>query len=337
MKWSIRLLVLFLSFSLLTTVAVFAGGNAKTESDHNDGSDHHERDESLPNISAVQLEVGQKLAVVASTSIVGDVVANVGGDSIELRVLVGIGQDPHSYEPTPSALAAVEKAHVVFVNGFGLEEGLLDSIESTAKGVVVIVSTGLEPLETGHDQHEHGPIDPHVWFDPTNVMLWVENIEQALSEADPSNHEGYHGRAEEYLKRLRTLDESMRKKFAALPEDRKKLVTDHHLLGYFADEYGFEVIGAILPSTSTSAEASTRQMAELVELLHHEGVTTIFIGSTVGRGLEKLAESIAEELGEEVRIVGMLTGSLSTRGTQGDTYLGYMEYNVEQIMSGLEP
>jgi ABC-type Zn uptake system ZnuABC Zn-binding protein ZnuA len=342
MKYSFRLFSFILVGALLSTGLLFAGGKTGTEWGNHDGSDHHEYEESIPDISAVQLEADQKLLVVASTSIVADVVANVGDDSIELTTLIEPGQDPHSYDPTPSALAAVEKAHVVFVNGFGLEEGLLDIIESTATGVVVPVSAGIEPLpmeqfDHAEHTHDHGVIDPHVWFDPTNVMQWVENIEHVLSEADPMNKQAYHERAYAYLNHLGTLDNSIRLDFDALPDSRKKLVTDHVFLGYFADQYGIEVIGTLLPNTTTSAETSARQIAGLVEVLQHTGITTIFVGSTAGTGLERLAESVAEEIGGEVNIVHILTGSLTAPGSQGDTYLGYMEYNARQIINGLKP
>jgi ABC-type Zn uptake system ZnuABC Zn-binding protein ZnuA len=358
MKHSSPLLNLFCLISLLSGAAAFAGSEVDTKSGQYGETRHPDLEAQLPDISAVQLRDGQKLKVLASTSIVGDVVANVGGDDIELTVLIGIGQDPHSYEPKPSSLRAVEQAHVVFVNGFGLEEGLLETIESAARGVIVAVSAGIEPIDTDqrygsqhdesstaqdrddaarHDEghREHGTVDPHVWFDPTNVIVWVANIEQALSGADPENRQGYHERAEEYLKRLETLDQSIRRKLSTVPENRRKLVTDHYLFNYFADEYGFKVIGAILPGISTSAEASARQFANLVELLRKEGITTIFVGSTAGRGLEKLAAAVADELGEQVRIIYMLTGSLAERGMPGDTYIGYMEYNLNQIMNGL--
>jgi ABC-type Zn uptake system ZnuABC Zn-binding protein ZnuA len=348
-------------------VGGFAHSNPKTEPYRTDRVDGHIAEHTLPHIDEVQLEAGQRLSVVASTSIVADVVANVGGDTIQLTTLIEPGQDPHGYEPTPSALAAVEMSHVVFVNGFGLEEGLLESIETTAGGVVVAVSAGIEPLavhtehhdehmhheDAEHDQHEeehhevehmehdehvheHGPVDPHVWFDPANVMVWVENIEHVLSGADPSNSEIYHEQAEVYLKNLETLDTSMRETFATLPDNRKKIVTDHHIFSYFAKAYGFDVVGAVLPSGSSSVETSARQIAELVEVMRREGVYTIFVGRTAGRGMEKLAASVAAETGEDVNVVELLTGSLSSRGTEGDTYLGYMEYNMGQIMGGLE-
>jgi ABC-type Zn uptake system ZnuABC Zn-binding protein ZnuA len=301
----------------------------------------------LPTVAEVRLGPGEKLAVVASTSIVGDVVANIAGDAANLTVLIAIGQDPHGYEPTPSALVAVEQAHIVFVNGFGLEESLLDAVEATATGIVVPVSAGIEPLEAagdheeeGHDEtedHDHGAVDPHVWFDPTNVMVWAANIERVLSEADPRNRDGYHERADAYRDQLASLDAAMRREFASIPPERRTLVTDHRLFTYFADEYGFEVVGTILPGTSTAVESSARRIADLVELLREAGTATLYVGSTAGRGLVSVARSITEELGRQLRIVSVLTGSLTEPGTPGATYLGYMEYNTRQILDGLQP
>lgn len=289
-------------------------------------------------VGAVNLGNGELLRVVATTNIVGDVVSNVGGDAIELTVLIEAGQDPHSFEPTPSTLAAVERAEVIFANGFDLEESLLEDIETAAKIPVTPVSTGIEPLIDEHeddDRHGHGAADPHVWFDPTNVIIWVDNIEEHLVTVDPSRGDGYHIRAGMYRKRLEMLDQWIRRQFSSLPADAKKLVTDHRMFGYFADEYGFEIIGTILPGLSTSADASARSITDLVKLLEKEKVFTIFVGSTAGRGLQKLADTVASELGEEVRIIEMLTGSLSVRGELGDSYIGYMEYNIGQIVKGL--
>jgi len=280
----------------------------------------------IPNIEAVELEPGDKLFVIASTSIVGDVVANVGGDAIDLKVLIGIGQDPHSYEPTPRELTSVERAHVIFVNGQHLEEGLMHVIEQISKVPVVPVSAGIEPLESG---------DPHFWTDPTNVMVWVENIEDVLSRADPPNHKVYERNAGVYRAKLRDLDDRIRQLVTRIPAKDRKLVTDHHMIRYFADEYGFKVMGSILPSTSTNAEASAGETAKLVELLRKEGVTSIFVGATAGRGLQRLADAVTREIGAEVQILTLLTGTLAPRGQKGDTYLGYIEFNVAQIVKGL--
>ena len=295
--------------------------------------------EQLPVLTAARLSEGQRLRVVASTSLIADVVAEVGGPELELSVLVPKGQDPHAYQPTPSAIATIERAHIVFVNGFGLEEGLLDTIASTAKGTVVPVSAGIVPLEPEHegdhdDDHDHAA-DPHVWLDPTNVATWVANIELVLSTSDPAHRELYSGRAAAYADKIEALDVAIRERVAALPPDSRKLVTDHHLLHYFADEYGFEIVAAILPGTSTSLEVSPRQMADLVGLLKREGVSTIFVGSTAGRGVENIARALSAELGGTVRIVSILTGSLAEAGSPGDSYLSYVWYNADRIISEL--
>lgn len=356
-RMSNRITLSVVLLALLATVRVFAAGGVESDKHHEDS--HHDTDhieESIPDIDPVGLKAGEKLAIVASTSIVGDVVSRIGSEAINLTTLMPIGQNPHSYEPTPSALASVERAHVVFVNGFGLEEALLEALESTARGPVVAVSTGIEPYEPDddhdahehedddddgdhedddHEGHDHGPVDPHVWFDPTNVMVWTENITEVLAAADPANEEGYRARGNAYLEELEELDAWIRTRVAEIPEERRRLVTDHGMFGYFAEEYGFEVIATILPGTSTSSEASARRVAEIVETLKDEGVTTIFVGSTAGRGLKSVAEAITEELGRTVRIVDMLTGSLAPAGTAGDTYLGYMRYNVERVFEGV--
>ncbi|MBN1686767.1 MAG: zinc ABC transporter substrate-binding protein [Spirochaetales bacterium] len=284
---------------------------------------------------------GEKLRVVASTTIVGDVVANIGGDAILLTVLVGVGQDPHSFEPTPATLAAIESAHLVFVNGFGLEESLLEAIDNAARGEVLSVSRGIEPLgeagEEGHDDDRspHGHVDPHVWFDPTNVFVWIDNIEDALIHADPRHRDIFEYRAGAYRQQIRELDESIRRRVVLLGDHERKLVTDHGLLGYFADEYGFDIIGTVLPGTSTSADASTRHISDLLRLLRKEKVPAIFVGSTAGQGMEKLASSLAGELEREVRIVGLLTGSLNPPGEPGDTYISYMEFNIDRVLGAL--
>ncbi len=290
--------------------------------------------ESLPEIRAVSLAPTEKLAVVASTSIVGDVVAAVAGDAVGFTVLIRAGQDPHSYDPAPSAVGAIERADIVFVNGFGLEEALLKVVKTVATGYIVPVSAGIEPLRMRVDDED--TIDPHVWFAPKNVKIWVVNIEHALRAADPARADFYHARSRAYLDRLDVLDSWMRERLAAVPEERRRLVSDHELFGYFAREYGFELSATILRGTSASAQPSARRIADLVALLRREGITTIFVGETAGPGVESIAGAISDELGEKVRVVRLLTGSLTPRGTFGDTYIGYMEYNVDRIVDGLK-
>ena len=300
-----------------------------------------DRQDVIPLLEGVRLHEGEKLRIVATTSIVGDVVANVAGAAADLTGLIGVGQDPHSYEPTPQALAAVESAHIVFVNGFDLEETLLETIGNTAAGKIIPLSAGIEPRRFEGDEHssrrQHGNDDPHVWMAPTNVMMWVKSAEHALSAADPANSVTYATNASRYVEKLKALDTSIRRSVSTIPAGQRKLVTDHHLLGYFADEYGFRIVASLLPGTGAGASVSARRVAELVRLLRAEDVHVILVGNTAGRGLSSLAKAVASETGREVEIVEMLTGSLAPRGQMGDTYLSYMEFNLSQIMKALSP
>jgi len=296
----------------------------------------------LPEISAVPLAGGEKLNVAATTNIIGDVVANVGGEAIDLTVLIEIGQDPHSFEPTPQDLAAIEDADLVFVNGLDLEEVLVDAIENVASGAVAPVSAGIEPLDKAEEGGEHAEeedhnhaADPHFWVDPNNVIVWVENIARALSDADPANQAVYQRNAENYLDDLRALDDYIRAQVSRVPEGQRKLVTDHGLYGYFAEEYGFEIIGTVIPSFTSTAGASAGDVARLVGLVKETGVPAVFVGATASQGTRSLAEALAEEVGSEVRVLPLLSGSLAPAGEPGDTYLGYMRYNIDQIISGL--
>jgi len=134
---------------------------------------------------------------------------------------------------------------------------------------------------------------------------------------------------------LTELDREIRSRIASLPDERRKLVLDHESFSYFADEYGLRTVGTVVPGTSDRAEPSAQEVARLVDVIREEGVDTIFVGRTASRGLQRLAQTIADEVGREVAIVPILSGSLSTPGERGDTYLDFLRYNVEQIMTGL--
>jgi ABC-type Zn uptake system ZnuABC Zn-binding protein ZnuA len=282
-----------------------------------------DRDTRLPELSAANRTGGGKLRVVATTGLVGDVVQNVAGDRIELTTLIGPGQDPHTYQPTPKDIAAIERAHVVFINGFNLEEGLQSTIDAAAgkSSPVVSVSAGIQPRGAG---------DPHVWFDPANVKVWTGNIEKSLSALDPANAAAYQANAAAYTRQLDELDAYVRAQVALIPTERRKLVTDHEALGYFADRYGFQVVGAVIPSLSTSAEPSAGDLAALVEVIRAQGVPAIFIGTTTN---PKLADLVARETGAQV--LPLHTGETGAAGSEAETYLGMMRANVDTIVAGL--
>ena len=273
------------------------------------------------------------LRVVASTTILGDVVAQVGGNLINLSVLFPIGADPHTFDPRPQDVAAISDAQVVFINGLGLEESLQPALDANAKGTVVAVSDGIDvrKLDSAAAAVEHGGNDPHTWTDPNNVIVWTQNIAAALANADPANASVYQANADTYIASLRDLDAWIRNEVDQIPPERRKLVTDHYAFGYFADEYGFEQIGALVGSFSTNASASAQEIAALEDTIRAQNVPAVFVGATLNA---TMAEQVAQDTG--TKIVSVYTGSLTAPGGAADSYLAFMRYNVNAIVSALK-
>lgn len=272
----------------------------------------------------------KKLNVLATTSIVADVVSNVGGTAINVDYFLPLGTDPHNYDPTPQDIAKISDADIVFANGAGLEEFLEPLLESAeAQEKTVYVSQGIDLIETTTKQGESRG-DPHTWTDPNNVILWVNNIEQKLIETDPANNETYKDNAQSYIKQLEDLDQWIRSQVDQIPEDERLLVTDHLLFAYFADEYGFIQVGAIVPGYSTMAQPSAQDLANLEDAVKKYGVKAIFVGNTVN---PELAQRIAEDT--NTKLVFVYTGSLSEPGGEADTYIHYMQYLTNAIVENL--
>jgi ABC-type Zn uptake system ZnuABC Zn-binding protein ZnuA len=285
-------------------------------------------------------------------------------------VLIGPGINPHNFSAVPSDLRVVERADIIFINGLGLEENVLDDIAATAAGYIVPVSDGIriigadeEADEHAHDEdehdddehahdddehdddehdddehaHEHAEGDPHVWMDPASAAVWVRNMVQVLSSADPTNTYAYQRNGNAYLEQLNELDTEIRAMISVIPLEKRKLVLDHQAFTYFAEAYDFEVTGAIIPGTTSNAEPSARDIAALSRLLKEEQVKAIFVGETASSNLKKLAETLTKEIGgnQEVRIMATLTGALALEGERGDTYLDLIRYNAEQVVNGL--
>ena len=276
---------------------------------------------------------GERPRIVATTSIVGDVVAQVGGDAIDLTVLIDAGQDPHGYEPTARTLGELSDVQIIFVNGFDLEENLLKVLRESTNGTIVPVSDGIEPRGITEGARDSG--DPHTWMSPINVKTWVVNIQGTLASLDPAGASIYEENAAAYLEQLDELDLFIRDAVRAIAPDRRKLVTDHRVFGYFAAEYGFEQVGFVVSSSSTGTEATPKDLADLVELIRFKDVPAIFVGETASPRLAQLAESVAVETGRDVQVLPVLTGSLAPAGQSGDTYLGFIRWNVQQIVTGL--
>lgn len=342
-----------------------ADGAAVAEEEHGDEEDHADEDEhahehegevemlQLPEVTAVDLN-GEPLRVVATTSIIGDVVAQVGGEAINLTVLMDQGQDPHSYEPSARELTAVADAQVVFINGWDLEEGLVDDLANIGEdSLVVPVSANISPrafaedshegeeqegeaAEEGEDhEHEHSGADPHVWFSVHNVEQWAENVEHILSDLDPANAAVYAANAAAYVEALEELEDYAEAQLANIPAENRFLVTNHDAFGYFAEEYGFTVLGTVIPSMSTVAEPSASDLTELISAMAEHGVCTIFTETTVN---DALAQTVAGELSgcDEVQVLKLYTGAIGPEGSGADSYIGMFRANVDAIVAGLQ-
>ncbi|MCA9873598.1 MAG: zinc ABC transporter substrate-binding protein, partial [Anaerolineales bacterium] len=281
----------------------------------------------LPDAAALDLN-GRALRVVATTSIVGDVVKQVGGDAIDLTTLMGPGQDPHSYEPSANDLTSVAQADVIFVNGWDLEEALVRNLAAIGgQALVAPVSANITPRafnEANHaDEHDHGAADPHTWFAVPNVEQWTRNVEQLLSELDPAHQETYAANAAAYLAQLAALQTDILAQVATIPPEKRVLVTNHESLGYFADEYGFELLGTVIPAMSTMAEPSASDVSNLIAVMAEHSLCTVFTETTVS---DKLAQTVADELSacDTVNVVPLFTGSVGPAGSGADSYLGMM-------------
>jgi manganese/iron transport system substrate-binding protein len=282
-------------------------------------------------LKPVLLSNGEKLAVVATTNIISDVVGNVGGDRIALTTLMKIGVDPHEYVPAPSDAAAIHDADVVFANGAGLEanlEEMLTSAGGSAAEIALSDGLDLHPAPAGGEGP--GPFDPHVWFDVQNVIRWVETIDGTLGALDPANAEYYAGNASAYTQQLKDLDNWVIEQIAQIPADHHQLVTNHPAFGYLAGRYGLEQVGAIYP-VSPSSEPSAQDIAALEDAIRKLAVPAVFTESTVS---PKLAEQVAQDTG--VRLISLYTGSLGGPGSGAESYIQMIRFDVNAIVEALK-
>ena len=290
-----------------------------------------------------QIQGDGPLHVVATTSIVADVVANVGGEAIALDTIIPRMTDPHGYQLTPGDLRMLHDADVVFINGLGLEESLEQSLSQLPENIpIVSLSEGIQLREftlertdtdADHDQeaHEATGVDPHVWFDPLNIDVWTDNAAQSLAALDPANAVTFQANSDTYHDQLEDLHNWILTQLEEIPQADRKLVTDHLLMGYFAQRYDFEIINALLPAFSSAASPSAKELADTQDSIRQSGVGVIFIGITSNR---QIAEQIAMDT--SVAVIPLYTGSLSELNGPADTYLTFMQYNVRAIANALK-
>ncbi|MDP9180238.1 MAG: metal ABC transporter substrate-binding protein [Chloroflexota bacterium] len=271
-----------------------------------------------------------KLNVVATTVQITALAHEVGGDRIDLSGLIQPGADPHTFEPTASDLTKIEGADAILRHSLGLDDWLDGTLQAGAHAQVVTVTGGITPLKS----EENGATvdDPHVWHDPDNDKIMVDNIAAALDRADPINKPAYDANAAAYKKKLDDTKAQVQSIINEIPPDNRKLVTNHDALGYFARAFGLQVVGAVIPSVSTEAEPSAQETAALLDTISREHVKAIFAESSVN---PKLATTLANDAG--VKIVDDLYGdSLGAPGSGADTVDGMLVTNARKIANALK-
>lgn len=268
------------------------------------------------------------LKVVASFTVLGDVVSQVGGKHVKVTNLVGPNGDPHEFEPSPADAKNLKAAQVAFVSGEGLE-GWMDRLIAASgyKGKPVVVSEGVNTRTM--DEDGKTVTDPHVWNSPVNVKVWVANIEKALSEADPADAGAFKANAEAYLQKLDAMNAYAHSKFDAVPADRRKVLTSHDAFGYFGREYNVSFLAPL--GLSTETEASAADVAKLIEQIKAEGVKTYFLeNSNDPRLVKQIAKATAAQPGGELYVE-----SLSDAKGPASTYEKMFRYNVDQIAAAM--
>jgi zinc/manganese transport system substrate-binding protein len=258
---------------------------------------------------------------VATTTHVADLLANVGGERVEVRALLTPASDPHEYEPRPSDARAVAQSALVVRSGGDLDEWLRDVLDNAGGDAEVL--TLLDAVRARGD-------DPHWWQGPRNAVRAVGAIRDALSEADPDGAAEYRRNAAAYARRIEALDSRIRACMAAIPARRRKLVTTHDAYGYFAARYDIEVIGAVIPSLSSQARPSAGDTDALVRQIRREGVEAVFPESALDPRLER---AIAREAGAEVG-ESLYADALGPQGSAGDNYLGALAHDADALARG---
>jgi zinc/manganese transport system substrate-binding protein len=299
------------------------------------------------------------LRVVASFSIIGDMVKEIGGEHVSLTTIVGPDGDAHSFEPTPRDVKALSQAQLLVINGLDFEGWLPRLIKASGfKGAQLVASAGValrhlsdandnDEIAVGsagktdahsagqdHDrdrEHDHGDIDPHAWQSLSNGMIYAKNIADGLSQADPRRRAYYQGRAEIYIGRMAKLDAEIKQAFTGIPEARRKVLTSHDAFGYFAQAYGIRFISVV--GLSSQAEPSANEVAKIIDRARKEHVSGVFMENTTN---SRLVTQIAREAGSKVG-GSLYSDALAPPDQPASTYLGMFNWNAGQLIYVLTP
>lgn len=295
-----------------------------------------------PDLPAGEPRAEGPLRVVATTGILADLARQVGGQRVDVRSVLPANADPHDFEPTPQDVAAIGEADLLVEHGLGLDGWAAQLIAASPETPLVTASDGIS-LRHGHDhaegEEEHGDDgrdhdgedDPHWWFDPTRAVTAVETIAAGLAAVDPAGEATFRARADAYASYLLDLDAAIAAAVATIPAERRRIVTNHDALGYYADRYGLEVVGTVIPGLATTAEPSAAEVAALLGAIDASGVPAIFTETTTS---PRLAESLATEAGIAV-IDDLYTDTLGEPGSGADTYAGLLRTDTAIVVEAL--
>jgi manganese/iron transport system substrate-binding protein len=268
----------------------------------------------------------QKIVVVTTMTVLGDLIQQVGGDKVEVKSMVPPGGEVHTYQPTPEDMKTVAQARIVFYNGVHLEEWLDGTIRSAGKPdlPIVVLAEGLPVIQ---EQGEEP--NPHLWLDVANAKLYVEKIRDGLSKVDTGNASFYRDRAKSYLGQLDELDKWIQSEVETIPKARRKLVTFHDAFPYFAKRYGFALVGVVV--SSPGKEPSARETTALIRRIRRERVPAIFAEAQFS---PKLIDALAKDAG--VRVITALYDDSLSSGPEANTYNAMMKHDVTQVVNALK-
>ena len=310
--------LLAVCFALLT-LAVSAAGCASS------GSGGTGRTTAPAEIKPVAAS-GRKLSVIATTTQIADFLHNVGGDHVEVTDLIAAGQDPHEFEPKPGDVQRLNSADIIFKNGAGLESSFTRFLNNVPRAVPIVdASRGVKLRKEG------ATVDPHIWHDPTNAKIMVNNLRDALIKRDPAGAASYQEAALSYTQQIDRLEGQTQAMFDAVPREKRKLVTNHDAFGYFVARYGIDFVGSVIPSLDTNSEPSAKDTQALIKRIKDQHVCAIFTESSVNPRLE---QQIAADAG--VKVYSNLYGdTLGPPGSDGDTYLKMEASNAKNMAAGM--
>jgi zinc/manganese transport system substrate-binding protein len=284
-------------------------------------------------LAAFPASAQDRFNVITSFSILGDFVKNVSGDRVEVGTLVGPNGNAHVYAPSPGDAKKVADAKLVFVNGLGFEGWLERLVKASGtKAPIVVATKGIKPLERagGHDHdHDHGRADPHAWQSVANAKIYVANIRDALTTADPAGKDAYLANAAAYLAKLDALEREVREVIAKVPADRRRVITSHNAFGYFQDAYGLSFTAP--QGVSTEAEASAKDVAAIISQIKKQKAAAVFLENVTD---PRLVEQIARETGAKVGGT-LYSDALTDEHGDATTYIDLIRHNLKQLAAAL--